>query len=80
MRRQINPDQCACFVRETSGRFCQVDVEQAGSALDATTVGPSASDTGHLSPDTEGPCSQEPMMHGPQEVAADTKEILDGRR
>ena len=38
----------------------------------------SASDAGHLSPDTEGPCSQEPMMDGPQEVAADMNEILDG--
>jgi hypothetical protein len=37
----------------------------------------SASDAGQLSPDTEGPCSQEPMMDGPQEVAADPKEIED---
>ncbi len=37
----------------------------------------SASDTGRLTPDTEGPCPQEPMMDGPQEVAADTKEILN---
>ena len=37
-----------------------------------------ASDAGRLSPGTEGPCSQEPMMDGPQEVATDTKEILDG--
>ena len=38
----------------------------------------SASDTRHLTPDTEGLCSQEPMMDGPQEMAADTKEILHG--
>jgi hypothetical protein len=38
----------------------------------------SASDTGHLSPDTEGLGSQEPMMDGPQEVAADPKQILNG--
>ncbi len=59
-------------------RHCQVDVEQAGSAPDEATTRSSASDTGHLTPDTEGPCSQEPMMDGPQEMAADTKEILDG--
>ena len=57
---------------------CQVDVEQAGSAPDEAMTHSSASDAGHLSPDTKGLCSQEPMMDGPQEVAADTKEILDG--
>ena len=57
---------------------CQVDVEQAGSTPDEAMTHSSASDAGHLSPDTESPCSQEPMMDGPQEVAADTKEIRDG--
>ncbi len=56
---------------------CQVDVEQTGSAPDEAMIHFSASDAGHLSPDTEGLCSQEPMMDGPQEVTADTKEILD---
>ncbi len=55
----------------------QVDVEQAGSAGEEAATHSSASDAGHLSPDTAGLCSQEPMMDGPQEVAADTKEILD---
>ena len=37
-----------------------------------------ASATRHLSPDTEGLCSQAPMMDGPKEVATDTKEIRNG--
>jgi len=45
---------------------CQLDVEQAGSAPDEATSHSSASDAGLLSPDTAGPCSQEPMMDGPQ--------------
>ena len=57
---------------------CQVDVEQAGSAPDEAMTGSSTSDTGHLSPDTEGPRSQEPMLDGLQEVAADPEQILDG--
>ena len=63
---------------QSARRHCQVDVEQAGSAPDEAMTHSSASDAGHLSPDTAGPCSQEPMMDGPQEVAADTKEILNG--
>ena len=60
------------------GRHCQVEVEQAGSSPDEAMTRSSASDTGHLSPDTEGPCPQEPMMDGSEEMAADPKEILNG--
>jgi hypothetical protein len=65
-------------IRDHRLRHCQVDVEQAGSAPDEAMTHSSASDAGHLSPGTEGPCSQEPMIDGPQEVAADPKEILHG--
>ena len=71
---------CLMFGLDYARRHCQVDVEQAGAAPDEAMTHSSASDAGHLSPDTAGPCSQEPMMDGPQEVAADTKEILDGGR
>ena len=70
-----------CELRTSVDRpvgHCHVDVEQAGSAPDEAMTHSSASAAGHLSPDTAGLCSQEPMMDGPQEVAADTKEILDG--
>ncbi|MEO2195606.1 MAG: hypothetical protein ABGY72_05880, partial [bacterium] len=37
-------------------------------APDEAMTHSSASDAGHLSPGTEGPCSQEPMMDGPQGI------------
>ena len=62
---------------QLSGRHCQVDVEQPGSFSDEAVTQSFDSGTRHLTPDTEGLGPQEPMMDGPQEVAADTKEILN---
>ena len=35
------------------------------------------SDTRHLTPDTEGLCSQKPMMDGPEPVASDNPGSLN---
>ena len=61
-----------------SGQASEGHCGQVGSAGDEAVPPASASDTRHLTPDTEGLCSQDPIMEGPQEVATDTEEILNG--
>ena len=39
---------------------------------------PSESDTRHLTPDPEDPCSQQAMVDGPEQMTANTKESLHG--
>ena len=45
------------FSSKHRGWHCQVDAERTGSAAGEATPQPSALDTRHLTPDTEGTCS-----------------------
>ena len=50
-------DRLAGYLAHLRNGHCQVHVEQAGSAPDEAMTHSSASDAGHLSPDTESLCS-----------------------
>ena len=57
---------------------CQVDVERAGSPAERTMTQPSDSGTRHRISDAERSRSQQPVVHGSEQVAPPPEEVLHG--